>query len=70
MNKKVELIKYAQKNPGVSVRALGEMFDCGAQVGKILKSKESLLTMYESNASESRVECTPASPSAHLSLKR
>ena len=36
--------------------ALGEMFDCGkTQVGKILKSKESLLTMYESNASGSRV---------------
>ena len=56
LNKKVELIKYAQKNPGVSVRALGEMFNCGkTQVGKILKSKESLLTMYESNASGSRV---------------
>lgn len=56
LNKKVELIKYAQKNPGVSVRALGEMFDCGkTQVGKILKSKESLLAMYESNASGSRV---------------
>ena len=55
LNKKVELIKYAQKNPGVSVRALGEMFNCGkTQVGKILKSKESLLTMYESNASGSR----------------
>ena len=56
LNKKVELIKYTQKNPGVSVRALGEMFDCAkTQVGKILKSKESLLTMYESNASGSRV---------------
>ena len=29
LNKKVELIKYAQRNPGVSVRALGEVFDCG-----------------------------------------
>ena len=56
MNKKVELIKYPQSNTGLSVRALGEMFDCGkTQVGKILKNKESLLTMYESNASESRV---------------
>ena len=56
LNKKVELIKYAQKNPGVSVRTLGEMFDCGkTQVGKILKNKESLLTMYESNALGSRV---------------
>ena len=38
------------------MRALGEMFDCGkTQVGRILKSKESLLTMYESNASGNRV---------------
>ena len=29
LDKKVELIKYAQKNPGVGARALGEMFDCG-----------------------------------------
>ena len=56
LDKKVELIKYAQKNPRVGARALGEMFDCGkTQVGRILKSKESLLTMYESNASGSRV---------------
>ena len=32
------------------------MFDCGKnQIGKILKHKDSLLSMYESNASESRV---------------
>jgi hypothetical protein len=38
------------------VRALGEVFDCGkTQIGKILKSKESLLSMYETNASGSRV---------------
>jgi len=56
LNEKVELIKYAQKNPRVSVGALGEIFDCGrTQVGRILKSKESLLAMYESNASGSRV---------------
>ena len=37
-------------------RALGEMFDCGkTQIGKILKLKDSLLSMNESNASGSRV---------------
>ena len=47
LNKKVELIKYIQKNPGVNARAWGEMFDCGkTQVVKILKNKESLLTMH------------------------
>ena len=46
LEKKVELIKHAQKNPGVSVRALGELFDCGkTQVGRILKSKGSLLAL-------------------------
>ena len=56
LEKKIELIKHAPKNPGVSVRALGELFSCGkTQVGRILKSKESLLALYESNASASKV---------------
>ena len=43
LEKKVELIKFFQKNPGTSVRSLGEQFGCGrTQVGKILKSRESL----------------------------
>lgn len=56
LEKKVELIKYVQKNPGTSVRALGELFGCGrTQVGKILKTRESLLALYKCNASSSRV---------------
>ena len=56
LEKKVELIKFFQKNPGTSVRSLGEQFGCGrTQVGKILKSRESLLALYESNASSSRI---------------
>ena len=56
LEKKVELIKFFQKNPGTSVRALGEQFGCGrTQVGKILKSRESLLALYKSNASSSRI---------------
>ena len=59
LDKKVELIKYTQINSRVSARALGEVFDCGkTQVGKILKNKDSLLTMYESNASGNRVHTT------------
>ena len=39
-----EIIKHAQKNTGISVKALGELFNCGKmRVSRILKSKESLL---------------------------
>ena len=56
LEKKIELIKHFQNNPGTSIRALGELFNCGkTQVGRILKSKESLLALYESNAPASRV---------------
>ena len=37
-------------------QTLGEMFDCGkTQIGKMLKQKVSLLSLYESNALGSRV---------------
>ena len=43
-----------QKNPGRNSQTLGEMFDCEkTQIGK-LKQKDSLMSMYESNASGSR----------------
>ena len=29
LERKVEVIKHLQKNPGTSIRALGEMFGCG-----------------------------------------
>lgn len=39
-----------QKNPGTSVRALGEIFGCGkTQIGHILKNKESLLSLYQAS---------------------
>ena len=43
--------------------SLGEMFDCGkTQISKlILKQKDSLLSMYESNASWSRVHTNKTS---------
>ena len=38
------------------MRALGELFGCGkTQVGRILQSKASLLALYESNVSASKV---------------
>ena len=56
LKKKVDVIKTAEKNRGMSIRELGEQFDCGkTQIAKILKSKESILSLYESNASGSRV---------------
>ena len=56
LKKKVEVIKVSEKNRGMSLRELGQQFDCGkTQIAKILKTKESILSMYESNVSSSRV---------------
>ena len=55
LKKKVDVIKMAEKNRGMSIREL-EHFDCGkTQIAKVLKSKESILSLYESNASGSRL---------------
>ena len=52
LKKKVEVINYAKKNPWVNIRDLGEMFQCGkTKIAKIVKNQDSLLSMYESNAS-------------------
>lgn len=52
----MEVIRTIEKNRGMSIRELSQQFDCGkTQIAKILKSKESILSMYESNASSSRV---------------
>lgn len=56
LEKKVDIIKTAEKNRGMSICELREQFDCGkTQIAKILKSKESILSLYESNAPGSRV---------------
>ena len=56
LEKKVEIIKHTQSNPGLSLRSLEIIFGCGkTQIGKILKNKESILASYQSNASGSRV---------------
>ena len=59
----MELIRHAESHPGMSVRVLGELFECWKiQVGHILKKKE-LLSMYESNVSSSRVHTNTHRPS-------
>ena len=55
LQKKIEVIKTAQKNPSMNIRALGEIFHCGkTQIAQILKNKTTLVSQYEANASGSR----------------
>ena len=47
LKKKVEVIKTAEKNQGMSIRELAEQFDCGrTQITKMFKDKESILSLY------------------------
>ena len=56
LKKKVEVIRAAEENRGISIRELGERFNCGkTQIAKILKDKESLLSLYSRNISSTRV---------------
>ena len=56
LQKKADVIKAAEGNRGLSLRELGERFECGKkQIAYILKNKESILSLYESNMSCSRV---------------
>jgi len=53
LKEKIEVIKEAKKNPMLGVRDLCQRFNCGkTQIATILKQKEELLALYESNASE------------------
>ena len=56
LEKKVQVIKFHQKNPTTSIRALGEKFECSkTQVAYILKHiKVELLTLFQTNTSGSR----------------
>ena len=56
LEKKVQVIKHLQENPGTSIRALGEKFGCGkTQIAYILKNKEFILSLFYDNSSSSRV---------------
>ena len=49
------MIKKARNHPGITVRSLAELFNCGkTQISYILKNKDSILASYESNASTSK----------------
>ena len=61
LEKKVEVIRTMQRNPRMTIRNLGELFNCGkSQIAYILKNKESLLSLYEVNAAGSRVHTKPS----------
>ena len=69
LEKKVEVIKHLRKNPGTSVRALGEIFGCGkTQIAHILKSKESILSLYQANTSGSRIHTTKSRTSEYAEV--
>ena len=49
--KKVELKCTAEKSPGISVRTLANLFQCGkTEVASVLKNEQSILSLYEANA--------------------
>ena len=55
LGNRVEVIDYAKKNPGVGTRRIAEIFKCGrTQVQAILKTKESIIADFETNAPASR----------------
>ncbi|XP_065831030.1 tigger transposable element-derived protein 4-like [Oscarella lobularis] len=54
LKKKVEVIRTAEKDHSLTLRSLGEIFQWGkTQIAKILKKKDSILSLYEANASSS-----------------
>ena len=55
LHKKVDVIKAAEGNRGLSLRELGERFQCGKTQIASSSNKESILSLYESNMSCSRV---------------
>ena len=57
--KRVQVIEYAQNNPGVGSRSIAERFRCGrTQIQKILSQKETILMDYAAmNVQSSRKRC-------------
>ena len=58
LKQNIEVIKKAESSSksGTTVRALSDLFGCGkTQISDILKNKESITTLYESNASSSLI---------------
>ena len=56
LQKKMEVTKYHEKNPGMSLRAVAEKFVYGkTSVCGIIKKKDSLLPEFHQNSSGSRL---------------
>ena len=54
---KIEVIKAAESDPRLTLRALAERFDCSkTQIGTTLKKKEQYLEQYESNLSSTAIQ--------------
>ena len=70
LQKKVELIKTADRYPGISMWSLAEQFECGkTQIAEILK-KVSLLSMYEANISKSAVQTKTSRTSQYSDVNK
>ena len=56
LKEKYDVIETSKKNPGMAARALAAKFGCGrSQINSILKNKESIIELYESNMSSTSV---------------
>lgn len=56
LKEKYDIIETSKKNPGMAARALAAKFDCGrSQINSVLKNKESIIELYESNMSSTSV---------------
>ena len=51
LKKKVELIRHAEGNPGIGVRALAEQFKCGRTQASLILKKSDFLSMFWTNMS-------------------
>ena len=51
---RVDVIKTHENNPGITIAAFGKIFECGrTQISKILRSKDSIMSLYLNNVSGS-----------------
>ena len=56
LKEKYEVINTANKNPGLTSRALATKFSCSkTQINTVLKNKDSIVEMYEANMSSTSV---------------
>ena len=68
LERKIEVIKTSQQRLGTSIRPLAEMFNCGkTQIARILKTKDTITRMYESNVSGRKVHTSTISRTSEYS---